>query len=88
MSYSVTIDVFRENYLRIIKEAFDCLSGALTSISTNDKPRATAVREKIIQLLEKIFKEIFLLGNYPSIISFIYLFLVKVIQCFKVFESH
>ena len=52
MSYSVTIDVFRENYLRIIKEAFDCLSGALTSISTNDKPRAIAVREKIIQLLE------------------------------------
>ena len=52
MSYSVTIDVFRENYLRNIKEAFDCLSGALTSIATNDKPRATAVREKIIQLLE------------------------------------
>ena len=52
MSYSITIDVFRENYLRNIKEAFECLSGAVTSIATNDKPRAIAVRVKIVQLLE------------------------------------
>ena len=52
MSYSVTIDVFRENYLRNIREAFECLSSAVTSIATNDKPRAISVRTKIVQLLE------------------------------------
>ena len=52
MSYSVTIDVFRENYLRVITEAFKCLSGAVSSLATNDKPRAIGVREKINQLLD------------------------------------
>ena len=52
MSYSVTIDVFRENYLRVITEAFKCLSSAVSSLATSDKPRAILVRTKINQLLD------------------------------------
>ena len=52
MSYSVTIDVFRENYLRVISEAFKCLGGAVSSLADNDKPRAIRIRTKIDQLLD------------------------------------
>ena len=51
MSYAVTLDVFRENYLRVITEAFRCLSEAVQSLLTSDKRRAIAIRVKIEELL-------------------------------------
>ena len=45
MSYSITIDVFRENYIEVVTEAFRCLA-------TNDKPKAVRVRARVNQLLE------------------------------------
>ena len=52
MSYSVTIDVFRENYLRVITEAFQCLSDSVMCFATGDKTRAIGIKTKVEQLLD------------------------------------
>ena len=45
MSYSITIDVLRENYIEVITEAFRCLC-------QNDKPSAVIVLTRVNQWLE------------------------------------
>ena len=45
MSYSITIDVLRENYIEVLTEAFSCLC-------RNDKPRAIIILPRVNQLLE------------------------------------
>ena len=52
MSYSVTIDVFRENYIRVITEAFKCLSETVVCFTNGDKTRAIGIKTKVDELLE------------------------------------
>ena len=52
MSYSITIDVFRENYVRVITEAFKCLSDTVVCFTNGDKTRAIGIKTKVDQLLE------------------------------------
>ena len=52
MSYSVTIDVFRESYLRVVTEAFNCLSDTVVCFTNGDKTRAIGIKTKVDQLLE------------------------------------
>ena len=64
MSYSVTIDVFRENYIRVITEAFKCLSETVVCFTEGDKTRAVEIKAKVNQLLE-------VLASAPDVNPFI-----------------